>query len=140
MESRSPLCTTIYSSILICIPALITSNVGIRVGYTLLALLSVLHHAKYNGEYCGKKWVDYMDEILAHVLIIYTAILAAQTKQSFLTFVYWMSLVYLAFVYYVVKPYEMPSVQSDVVHSSMHLAGIVGLCCLIVARNELVKL
>lgn len=140
METRSPLCTTIYTSILICIPALITSNLVIRVGYTILALLSVLHHAKFRGQYCGKKLVDRADKLLAHLLIAYTTILAFKTKQSFLTFVYWLSLLYAVYMFYVEKPYQMPSVQSDIVHSSLHLAGIIGLTCLLIARQELIKL
>ncbi len=120
---------------LICIPALITMDPIIRGGYTLLALTSVLHHAKFKGNYCGKQWVDMGDEVLAHVLIIYTSYLAMTMKQSALTMVYWASLVYLIFVYYFLRPCEMPCKKGDVVHSSLHIVGVVGLCCLIIARE-----
>jgi hypothetical protein len=120
---------------LICIPALITSDPIIRVGYTLLSLTSVLHHAKYKGNYCGKQWVDIGDEVLAHVLVMYTTYLALTMKQSALTIVYWTSLVYLVYVYYFVRPCEMPSKKGDLVHSSLHIAGVIGLSCLIIARK-----
>lgn len=137
METWSPLCTSVYTSFILCIPALLSNDYIMRVGYTLLTCLSILHHAKYYGEYPGKEWVDDIDTKLVIVLTLYTIVLASTTPFSIYLLLYWVCLLYIYSAHYGFGYTYQEGKCGDLWHSSVHIVAIFGVVCLMIARNDL---
>lgn len=133
--SWSPYCLCIYSSFLILLPALLFDDMIVRILFSLVACISILHHAYYHLEYCGKQVVDTIDKVLVHGIIFYTIYLALTAKQTPLVMVYYACLFYITYIYYIGKQVFIPGVKGDAWHVSFHFFAILGTLCLLWSRN-----
>ena len=130
-------CMAVYSSFVVILPALLTNDIIIRVLFTVTACVSILHHAYYYHEYCGKRFIDMFDTVIVHVIVAYCTYLAITSKQTPLIYTFYFCLAYVIYIYYIGRQVWIKGEAGDRWHVSLHFVAIFGTICLLTSRGML---
>jgi hypothetical protein len=91
---------------------------------------SILHHAKKNDVYRGKKLLMAVDKTLAHTVTIAAIAKAFENRKKngrMRNALHIATASYITFIYHIANLCHKPLPHGDVYHGSLHLAAFIGL-------------
>ena len=135
-----------YTSFLILAPALYGQGHVIGMLYTIMLGLSVLNHAKKHEAYPGKRLIEALDKLVAHVLalklVFYAVTLRHIPEARTPLALFWWCLAYVAYNYHYKRRRVLKQNAHDLqdqlvrLHMKFHAAAVFGGMCVIYAARH----
>jgi hypothetical protein len=118
---------TYYSSFAFLLVSLWANGSWIQPYCSVLCATSVLHHAKFYDDYAGRKWVQFADRCVAHVVglrAMYESMTTPITDQNKVTLIACQTcFAYVATIYYGRLRWR----DDWYLHKTIHVVGSLGL-------------
>lgn len=101
--------------------------------FMILYGTSILHHAKFNEHFYGKRFIHLIDKVNGHFIFIVTLYMAITLQNPMLLpmFLYWSGVGYMIYVYYIGKQSHLPGDEWIPWHVSFHIVACLGTVCLL---------
>ena len=100
--------------------------------FYLQAVLSVINHYGKQFAYREKQWVNLIDKMVAHGIVVATVYEAVQLPFSMALGIYWVCLSWVTYVYKISHLSNHPK-YGDYWHGTLHFMASFGTCALLYA-------
>jgi hypothetical protein len=126
---------TTYSSLSFGVLSYITylANHWMAFPLYILCCTSIIYHGSFGRHFRYRKVVSFIDKVLAHILVLFSAYLALKQKPKITKYliIYWICFLYIFYIYVIIKITHNSGNLWHKWHATIHIMASIGMLALL---------